>query len=79
MTISSDALVSSDALAGQTLSPGFFDPVNDTSLEVTIPAKRDVGEEESVLARFASILFIFGSPRGCACGGAKRIEKIYSY
>lgn len=69
------------SLQGQTLSPGFFDPLNDTSLEVTIPEKKDVNKDvvanqKSVVVKFVSAMF--SSSQGCACA-KKKIQKIYSY
>lgn len=66
----------------ETLSPGFFDPVNDTSLEVTIPSKKDVDDvAPNAFVRFVSTLFVSATEE-CACGtrpAPARIQKIYSY
>ncbi len=77
----------------QTLSPGFFDPIDATSLQVTIPdvvdvtsgvaskssAKPTPAVDPTVVTRFMAIFFPTGK---CACSAGKPrgpFEKIYSY
>jgi hypothetical protein len=61
----------------QTLSPGFFDPLNDTSLEVTIPQTKNV-DENAVVKMIGRVTALFVSTGGCACA-KKKIQKVYSY